>query len=134
MAYYKIDETQGWGKEMKEKGLPTVAGNSGTAARLMTLYKWLKPGPPTFDFRLALMGWMLPSRDHSLMEIMQGCETAGVKGVGEDITNPVRMYRTIEPLTTIELRANAGKDSLFPEERVLKTVAPTTYKDLIKRK
>lgn len=130
ICYFSIDETTGWGKQMKEDGFPTIAGGSGTAARLLKIYKWIG-GEHPINFRLALMGWMLPCEDHSLIEIMQGAEAVGVKGPSDRLDNPIYMYRSISPITTQELRANVAKDAKFPEEHVIHGVDDATYKKLV---
>lgn len=130
ICYFSIDETTGWGKQMKEDGFPTIAGGSGTAARLLKIYKWIG-GEHPINFRLALMGWMLPCEDHSLIEIMLGAEAVGVKGPSDRLDNPIYMYRSISPITTQELRANVAKDAKFPEEHVIHGVDDATYKKLV---
>src|SRR5262249_40765974 len=77
VVWFKLDDNEPWTQEMKAKGLPAVAGNSGTAARMMSIFQWLHAGDP-LAFRMALMGWMLPCRDHSLAEILVGVKTVGV--------------------------------------------------------
>ncbi|MFC7510812.1 hypothetical protein ACFQV4_07375 [Streptomyces thermocarboxydus] len=57
---------------------------SGTTTRMLKTFQWINvPGADVFDFRMAVMGWMLPSWDHSLYEILRGSWAAGVKGPGE---------------------------------------------------
>ncbi|MEL7005071.1 MAG: hypothetical protein AAFN93_20380, partial [Bacteroidota bacterium] len=132
ITYYSIDESTGWGKAMKEAGIPTVAGNSGSTSRLLQIYNALGLGNP-LNFRLALMGWMLPSRDHSLYEIMQGAKAAGVAGAGESLDSPIDMYQKVLPLSKSDLKTNVANDNLFPHEKVLRTVDKPTYKQLIKQ-
>jgi len=132
LAYFSIDESTGWGKEMKDAGIPTVAGNSGTAARLLAVYKWLGLSK-TLAFRLGIMGWMLPSRDHSLYEIMNGAKSVGVTGAGEDITNPIKMYETIDPISKGDLESHVAVNGKFPDGVALEKVSDATYKDLIKQ-
>lgn len=110
-----------------EDGFPTIAGGSGTAARLLKIYKWIG-GEHPINFRLALMGWMLPCEDHSLIEIMQGADAVGVKGPSDRFDNPIYMHPSISPITTQELRANVAKDAKFPEEHVIQGVDDATYK------
>lgn len=133
IVYYRIDESQGWGKEMKEKGFPAVAGNSGTTARMLKVYQWLG-GTEALNFRMAIMRWMLPVRDHSLYEILEGTKSVGVTGAGEDLTNSIAMYKLIQPLNEATLKSNVAVDGLFPEEQVLKTVGIAVYKELIQTK
>lgn len=132
LAYYSIKEDTGWGKQMKDVGIPTVAGNSGTTARLLAVYKWLGL-TKVLPFRLGIMGWMLPSRDHSLYEIMNGAKSVGVTGSGENITNPIKMYHTIDPISKNDLESHIAVNRKFPEGVALEKVSDATYKDLIKQ-
>ena len=132
LAVFSINGGSGWGKQMKDAGIPTVAGNSGTAARLLKIYKWLGL-TNVLPFRLGIMGWMLPSRDHSLYEIMYGAKSVGVAGTGEDLTNPIKMYQKIDPVSKGELLSNAGEGDKFPEGVALEKVSDATYEDLIKQ-
>ncbi len=121
-AYWDIDQSTLWAKKMAEKGRILTAGPSGTAQRMLSAYRFLGASDKElFDFRLALMGWMLTSQDHSLYEIMMGSQTVGVKGE-EDISEAAEMYRTVYPLSTEQLRNTAAVEKEFPHERVFKTL------------
>ena len=99
--------------------MPVVAGVSGTTTRMLTAFKWLKTNGDPIDFRLALMGWMLPAWDHSLYEILRGSHLAGVKDPNEgNLTDVVDMYMNVPPLTTDELRAHVAVNKQFPHEEI----------------
>ena len=119
-AYYKMSDTNQWVKEIRGRlKMPVVAGVSGTTTRMLTAFKWLHTGGDPLDFRLALMGWMLPAWDHSLYEILRGSHLADVKRPEEGkLDDVVRMYMNIPPLTTDELRANVAVDKMFPHEEI----------------
>ena len=123
-------------------GFEFITGSSITAARMLKTYKWLglNSDPLIKYFRLALMGWMLPERDHSLYEILHGSHIAGIVGK-ENLTEAATMDETVDPLTEDELRKNVCEEyngeNLFPIEiAYLKTHAKlyfdTNYEDIPK--
>ncbi|MFF4407374.1 hypothetical protein [Streptomyces sp. NPDC001404] len=76
-AYYDIDPGSDWYRSVTAKGFPVATGVSGTTARMLATFGWLNvPGCRPRDFLYALMGWMLPARDHSLYEILRGAGMA----------------------------------------------------------
>ncbi|WP_372405195.1 hypothetical protein [Streptomyces luteireticuli] len=76
-AYYDIDPGSHWYRSVTAKGFPVATGVSGTTARMLATFGWLDvPGCRARDFLYALMGWMLPARDHSLYEILRGAGMA----------------------------------------------------------
>ncbi|MBL9103014.1 MAG: DUF4157 domain-containing protein [Myxococcales bacterium] len=117
---YEMSDDNSWVRSVRDKlRMPVVAGVSGTTARMLTAFKWLNTGVSPLDFRLALMGWMLPAWDHSLYEILRGSQLAGVRGAGEGVPDDVvRMYMNIPPLTTEELRAHVAEYKMFPHEHI----------------
>ena len=119
-TYYAMSATNPWVKRIRgKKGMPVVAGVSGTTTRMLTAFKWLNSGASPLDFRLAILGWMLPAWDHSLYEILRGSHLASVKGDKEsDLTDVVDMYMNIPPLTTEELRTHVAHNKLFPHEEI----------------
>ena len=124
-AWFKMDPHSAWYKDVRDRlGVEVIAGVSGTTTRMLSAFRWLSvPGVDPLDFRLALLGWMLTSRDHSLYEILRGAQFAGVSG-GEDTGDAARMYMNVAPLTQSELRDHVCTDRMFPHERMyfLKTV------------
>ncbi|WP_406287569.1 DUF4157 domain-containing protein [Streptomyces sp. NBC_00209] len=121
VAYWEIQQNEAWPKANAERGVPVVAGMSGTTTRMLKTFQWINvPGVDAFDYRMAVMGWMLPSWDHSLYEILRGSWAAGVKGPGETVARAGRgaalMYQSIAPFTEEELRQNVCVDGQFPHE------------------
>ncbi|MFB8206967.1 DUF4157 domain-containing protein [Streptomyces sp. NPDC056010] len=120
-AYWEIQQNEAWPKANAERGIPIVAGMSGTTTRMLKTFQWINvSGVDVFDYRMALMGWMLPSWDHSLYEILRGSWAAGVKGPGETAARAGKgaalMYQTIAPFTEEELRQNVCVNGQFPHE------------------
>ncbi len=97
----------GGGTNLNKRGFSMVAGISGTTARMLQSYMWLglNDKEKLLNFRLALMGWMLPERDHSLYEILKGSHMIGVRGK-EDMTDASTMDLSVDPLTTDEILKN----------------------------
>jgi hypothetical protein len=115
---WSIDTGHSYYKEIHDKlGMPVVAGPSGTTSFLLDAFKFLnlpgKVNPP--DFRLALLGWMMTSNDHSFHEIMQ---MAATKGLGLDYKAGTDAYHDIAPLTTAELRSKVAVNRNLPDEAV----------------
>ncbi|MBX6723739.1 MAG: hypothetical protein IRY92_10990, partial [Dactylosporangium sp.] len=72
-----VHETTGsqWARRAMSDGFQVVDGISATTTRMLTAVKFLGfDSAQTQRFLGALMGWMLPGRDHSLLEIMRGAE------------------------------------------------------------
>ncbi|WNI23104.1 DUF4157 domain-containing protein [Streptomyces sp. ITFR-16] len=120
-AYWEIQQNEAWPKANAERGIAIVAGMSGTTTRMLKTFQWINvPGVDVFDYRMAVMGWMLPSWDHSLYEILRGSWAAGVKGPGESAAQAGKgaalMYQRIAPFTEEELRRNVCVDGQFPHE------------------
>ncbi len=129
ISLFNIDENSSWYKEMhNEKGFPLVASISGTTSRMLTIFKWLNTGQDMEAFRLALMGWMLPGRDHSLYEIMRGAEMVGIKNNQENLKDAVLMYQYIAPYNEQYLRDNVGVDGMFPHEKAYVELAESDDK------
>ncbi len=120
-AWYEINQEKAWPKTAAARGIPVVAGMSGTTTRMLKTFQWINvPGVDVFDYRMAVMGWMLPSWDHSLYEILRGSWAAGVKGPGESALRAGKgaalMYEKIAPFTEEELRQNVCVGGQFPHE------------------
>ncbi|GGL68539.1 hypothetical protein GCM10010129_09910 [Streptomyces fumigatiscleroticus] len=120
-AYFEINEASSWSKSAAGRGIPVVAGMSGTTTRMLKTFQWMNvSGVDVFDYRMALMGWMLPSWDHSLYEMLRGSWAAGVKGPRESLLGSGKgaalMYQNIAPFTEEELRQNVCVNGQFPHE------------------
>ncbi|GAA3440169.1 hypothetical protein [Kutzneria kofuensis] len=102
-----------------ERGMPLLAGVSGTAAKLGNAFKLLGAAHPDPDgFALSLLGWMLPTEDHSLYEILAGLQTADVVPslAGHPLDDAAEMYRSIPGVPLAELRQRVGADGMLPHE------------------
>ncbi len=111
-TYWQINEKSRWVKKYQEKLLvPVTAGPSGTAQRLFQAWEYLGKPTVNVDFRLALLGWMLTSNDHSFHEIMMTSAQFGMP-----YTPGVEAYRNVEPYSEAELRAIAHPEGLPDEE------------------
>ena len=125
IVYKDIPKKGGFLKDIMvdKHNVRIVNGISMTTARMLKTYKWLKLDPKLImNFRLALMGWMLPTDDHSLWEIIIGSHNVGVKGK-EDLTDIVSLDQTVDPLSQNDLRDNVcstdvGFEPMFPHEIV----------------
>lgn len=94
-------------------GKRLVAGTSGTTERLINSLK-AQNFPDISDnnevlvkFRFAIMGCMLPEKNHSLYEILQGSHEVGVKG-NENLGTAYSMDRSVAPLSEGEIRNKIG--------------------------
>ena len=88
----------------------TENGSSSITTKLLNTAKWLGlKGQDLLNFRLAIMGWLLPDGNHSLYEILYSSHAAGIRGK-EDLTDAASMDETIDPLTKDEIRDNCGAD------------------------
>lgn len=107
-------------RKMSAKGMVRIAGPSGTTIRMMGAYKLLGASKQELlNFRLALIGWMGTSRDHSLVEILQGSHYAGVVGK-ENLTEAATMYQTVDPLNAKEIREQYAPNHVFPHEIIFR--------------
>ena len=101
-------------------GKRLVAGTSGTVRRLLSRYREQVSSDKKdlLNFRLVLIACMLPERNHSLYEILQGSHEVGVIGY-ENLSTADTMDKTIDPLGEDKVRKNVCKDQKFPYERAL---------------
>ncbi|MFD8757031.1 protein-glutamine glutaminase family protein [Kitasatospora sp. NPDC059577] len=128
-----------------DSGGLVVSGTSGTAFGMLQAVKELVKtdagktklaelgeGPVDFEqLRLALLGWMLESEDHSFHEIMTGSrlfsesltpeERANPNLTGTDLTysDTYHRYRLLPPLTEQELRSEVAPEGRFPDEHLV---------------
>ncbi|MBF8184531.1 zeta toxin family protein [Nonomuraea sp. K274] len=94
-------------------GLPLTAGISGTAARLHSIFCWIRPEGVTEEhFARALLGWMLTTEDHSVYEIIRGIEVASphlFKGSADGYSDAEELYeRIVPPKLVTEIIATMG--------------------------
>ena len=102
-------------------GKRLIAGTSETVKQLLTHFKSLgfTQQQDLLDFRLALMGYILPEHNGSLYEILQASHEVGVIGT-ENVSTAENMDKTVDPLTEKELREQVCQDKMFPYEICLK--------------
>ncbi|GLX00106.1 hypothetical protein [Microtetraspora sp. NBRC 16547] len=109
-----------WARQVAGDGFPVVDGVSATTTRMLAAVKFLDLGRGTTEhFVGALMGWMLPGRDHSLFEIIRGAQIAGFgRPDFEPGARPsaVDLYRSLPDLDLGTLRTEILPDGLFPHE------------------
>jgi len=100
------------------EGLLQTAGPSGTTLRMLGAYKLIGASKQELlYFRLALIAWMVTSKDHSLFEILKGSHNAGVKGY-EDLSEAANMYKTVDPIPEQEIRNQLAPDKRYPHETI----------------
>ncbi|NRQ40512.1 hypothetical protein HII36_53170, partial [Nonomuraea sp. NN258] len=109
-----------WARHAAADGYLVVDGVSGTTSRMLTAAKFLNLGPGMNEaFLGALMGWMLPGRDHSLFEITRGAQMVDVGGLRLEPgvrTSAVDLHRSLPGLDLGTLRREILPDGLFPHE------------------
>jgi hypothetical protein len=112
-TYWKVNQNDKWVKNVQEKlHMPVTAGPSGTALRTFQIWEYLSKPTTAADLRLALLGWMLTSNDHSFHEIMLTSSEFG----GLSYKPGLDAYHNIPPIAEDELRSNVAIDGTFPDE------------------
>lgn len=105
-------------KRVNAQGMLQTAGPSGTTLRMLGAYKLMGASlKELLYFRLALIAWMVSSKDHSLYEIMIGSKNAGITG-SENLSEPATMYMTVDPVPTEVLRQEVAQGQQFPHEQI----------------
>ena len=111
-TYWKVNEKNKWVKKITGSlHMPVIAGPSGTMLKLMQLWEFLNKPISAPEWRLAVLGYMLSSNDHSFHEMMMTAADFGMPYVPG-----ARAYMKVDPLTVWELRENVAKDGKFPHE------------------
>lgn len=107
-AQFGMHTDHPWFEEVSTgAGFPVIAGISGTAARLHSIFHWIRPaGVSEEHFVRALLGWMLPTEDHSIYEVIRGVEVASPRAF-EGYENAKDLYRHLSPQ---ELSMNVTAD------------------------
>lgn len=106
-------------KHLQEMQVPFGAGPSGTTARLMSTAQQLGYADPV-QMRLACMGYLLPIRAHSLVEILVSAAAYGAPTPLDGLM----MYTEIAPYDASTLKGFSG--GKFPHEWKAEREAPTT--------
>ncbi|HET9621859.1 MAG TPA: ADP-ribosyltransferase domain-containing protein [Kofleriaceae bacterium] len=110
-TYWQINDNNKWVRKCKDKlHLPVTAGPSGTALRLFQAWEFLGKPANKEHFRLALLGWMMTSNDHSFHEIMMTAAEYKLP-----YQPGLEAYRHVAPYSEAELRAIASPHG-FPDE------------------
>lgn len=113
-------------KEGHALSVPIVAGPSGTSNAIMNMAK--THGVDMYNIRLALLGYLIPARQHSFHEIMLACSEFGLKYFADTDLR----YQYIDPLKIEELREHVVKKTKckkFPHEvgKSLKSSGVASY-------
>jgi hypothetical protein len=112
-----------WAKGVERDGHTIQDGVSATTTRMLTAAQLLGfHGPKAESFMHGLMAWMLPSRDHSLFEILRGASMADVEPVsvhsrGERLT-AADLHRNLPGVDLHTTRTGIARDGLLPHERL----------------
>jgi len=115
-SYWGVNKKNKWVKKIENSmHMPVVAGPSGSMLRMFQLWEFLNKPVDAAEWRLAVLGWMLSSNDHSFHEMMT---TAADYGLPYEPGQ--NSYMNISPLTVWELRDNVTKAGLFPHEMAFK--------------
>ncbi|WP_212999908.1 toxin glutamine deamidase domain-containing protein [Winogradskya consettensis] len=113
-ATWQLDPRSWWyGSTHDAAGMPVTAGVSGTTARMLAAFDWLRvPGVSREDFQLAVMAWMLTSKDHSLYELLRGAEIMNVGPRVSAMTSAEQMYEglTAFGITPSQIRGFSAMD------------------------
>jgi hypothetical protein len=79
-AALAIKKESPWLRKVGAFGLPVISGVSGTAARMVTAFRWLNhPDVTEKEFAVAVIAWLGAAEDHSLYEIVRGFEIGGIQ-------------------------------------------------------
>jgi hypothetical protein len=99
-AMFGMDTEAPWFRAVSvERGFPVATGISGCAARLHSVFVWIRPeGVSEREFACALIGWILPSDHHSLYEVIRGIQVASphlFHGRGGGFAHVSDLYRRV---------------------------------------
>ncbi|WP_345655543.1 toxin glutamine deamidase domain-containing protein [Streptomyces tremellae] len=124
-------DTSAWAAGLRARGIKTLTGVSGTAALMLSAFRWLNTGIDPALFLKGLIGWMGVHDDHSLYEMLRGAQMAGLRtrdGAPLELSDGAAMYRSLASL------------GLGFERHRLRSVSPagqlpheTVYRDLVRR-
>ncbi|WP_285555037.1 hypothetical protein [Actinoplanes regularis] len=116
----KLDNTR-WARGVKRDGHTIQDGVSATTTRMLTAAQLIGfHGPRAESFLHGLMGWMLPSRDHSLFEILRGASMAEVEPVAvhsrSERLTAADLHRSLPGVDLHTIRTAIARDGLVPHE------------------
>ncbi len=89
-----INEADAFVQKCRAASVPLGGGISGTTGRIMETARIFNTGSSPVDVRAAAIGYLLPIRAHTLIEVMKGAEPFGGGAVGEP---SFAIYRDIQP-------------------------------------
>ncbi|MGW1740509.1 LuxR C-terminal-related transcriptional regulator [Nocardia sp. NPDC001965] len=120
-ARFDFDPNGAWFREKAiEHGIPALTGISGTTARMMARFAWLRPpGVVERDFAGAVMAALYPH--HTDYEIVQAMRMAGVSIVDESILdatdfNVTAFYRAVFSAFGYDISHVDSEEAVFYEE------------------
>ncbi|AUI60345.1 hypothetical protein B1H26_24155 [Amycolatopsis sp. BJA-103] len=115
-ATLELRDTSGWVRQVRdERGMPVLTGISTSSARLMNAAKLVNLGVADEHLALALLGWMLPARDHTAYEILAGASLVADLP-GADLSDSTTMYRSLPGIEMAAVRSDIAVDGLLPHE------------------
>lgn len=102
----------------------------GTTSQMLNTCKYIgiNSQEKLLNFRLALIGCLLPERKQSLHDILDESHLAGVKGK-EDLTDFAAMDESVSPLEKKEIVDNCGESLLFNLNRKLGNLTDQQLKE-----
>jgi len=111
-TWWQMNQDNKWVRKVQDKlHMPVAAGPSGTALRMFQAWEFVGRPAIKESFRLALLGWMMTSNDHTFHEIMMTSAEYGMP-----YTPGPLAYRNVLPFTPDQLRAIANPEG-FPDEQ-----------------
>ncbi len=113
-----INEADTFVQQCRDASIPLGAGVSGTTGRIMETSRVFNTGVSAVDMRAAAIGYLLPIRAHTLIEILMGAAPYGAGSVPSPPSFAI--YANIEPLGDLS--------GMYPNETFGKLVAQTQKK------
>jgi len=110
-----INEGDKFVQECREASVPLGGGVSGTTMRIMELSKVFNTGTPPVNMRAAAIGYLLPIRAHTLIEVMKGAQPFGAG----DVPSPpsFTLYADIQPWGDLSRLGNATMKKLITQSK-----------------
>jgi hypothetical protein len=114
-----INEADGFVQKCRDASVPMGGGISGTTSRIMTLSNAFQTGESAVNMRAAAIGYLLPIRAHTLIEVMKGAEPYGAGAVASPPSFAI--YANIAPFGDLS--------ALHPNATFTKLVQQTQKKE-----
>lgn len=113
---YEFQMQSNFQRMAENTGALVMTGTSGTAYGILQsaelIGKRAQIKPDFLGLRIALLGWMLPARDHTYHEIMTAC---ALFDPNLEYQDGYKRYRSLLPFNESELR-KIGPNGQFPDE------------------